>query len=691
LKKAELLLEIGTEEIPAGFLEKALVNMKGQAAKMFESARVTHGEIITMGAPRRLMLLVRDLTEMQKDKVEKIMGPPVNVAYDEDGAPTKTAMGFAKNQGVDIYNLETEIQKGREVVCAIRHEHGRQTAELLQDLLPQFISDIHFPKNMRWMDLDIRFARPIHWILAIFDGIPVSFNLDNINSGQHTYGHRYMHDKSPIIINNFESYLTETRDACVLADHKERKAEILKQINAAAAEADCEVMLDENLLTEVNFLVEYPYTLLGKFSEDFLTLPPEVLINTMKKHQKYFSVQDNKGNLQPYFIGVCNIKPKNDDLVRGGMERVLLARLRDAQFFYDEDLKSSLDEMAKRLKGVIFQKKLGTSWEKVERFRLIANKLAEELIPEKREAADRAAMLCKADLESSMVYEFPELQGVMGREYALKTGEPAEVADAIHEHYLPAFADDKLPQSDIGALVGIADRIDTIVGCFGVGLIPSGTADPYALRRHTLAIINIILDKKYPLTIDHLVDLALDTVKPKLSRDTDEIRQGVLDFFRQRYFNLMVSRRFSNDVVDAAMATDYFDLNTVSVRIEAVNQLKGNDDFEPLAIAFKRVVNIIKEPVSGKADKDVFEETQEKALYERFVEVKNRVEEQLSKGDYQAMALTMAGLRESVDKFFDDVMVMADDLKLRENRLRLLNEIREMFFLLADFSKLATE
>jgi glycyl-tRNA synthetase beta chain len=683
----ELFLEIGTEEIPAGFLPKAQADIDALIRKELDNARLTYGEVRTLATPRRLALLVKEVPTIQPDAEITAFGPAKNVAFDGDGKPTRAAEGFARGQGVAVSDLELRITEKGEYVAVVKRETGRPTAELLTEILPRLIANISFKKSMRWGDLDIRFARPIHWIVALFDGIVVPFTVGNIESGTISRGHRFMGNQ-PFPVRDFAHYLDECERHFVIPDPARRKEIICREIVRVAKNAGGSVLPDEELLEQVTYLVEYPSAVHGTFPPEFLKVPKEVLITSMRSHQRYFSLVDDEGRLLPGFITINNTLAEDQSVVVKGNERVLRARLSDARFFFDEDQKVPLEKRVESLKSVLYQAKLGTSYEKMERFRALAEAIAEQLRPELKEKVSRAAYLCKADLVTGMVGEFPEVQGVMGREYALLEGVDADVAGAIAEHYLPTQAGGELPSTDIGAFVSLADKLDTICGCFGVGLIPTGSADPYALRRAALGIINIILDKGYPLPLFPLISRALDQLQSKLTRGREDVFGDVMDFFKGRFVNLL-SDRYPTDVVDAVVAASFDDLVETAAKIEALAGFKSRPDFESLAVAFKRVCNIVKEPVAAVVDEALFQDDAEKELFRAYRTVCAAVERFVTNGDYLAALTEIATLKGAVDDFFDKVMVMAEDERVRSNRLALLLEIKGLFRDIADFAKIA--
>jgi glycyl-tRNA synthetase beta chain len=684
----ELLLEIGTEEIPAGFVPQALKDLEALAARELEASRIDFGGTKTLGTPRRLVLAIESVSEKQRDEETRKIGPSKQAAFDAKGNPTKAAIGFAKGQSVPVESLTViQTEKG-EYVCAVKKEPGRPTIELLSSLLPKWILSIPFQKSMRWADVPIRFVRPIHWILALFGGEVVSFGLGNIRSGNLTYGHRFM-NPGPLAVTDFQSYLQKMREGSVVADPLERRKRIEDEMTREGVRVSGKILKDEDLLDEVNFLVEYPVALCGGFEPKFLSLPREILIHSMKEHQRYFPLVDERGALLPHFVCVSNIQPKDREVVVKGNEKVLRARLSDAAFFFEDDLKIPLEERLEQLKKVVFQAKLGTSYEKVVRFKELALWMAERIDPELREAVERTSLLCKADLVTGMVGEFPKLQGVVGREYARLSGERPEIAEAIYEHYLPGFAGDRLPSSPIGDIVSIADKMDTIVGCFGVGLAPTGTADPFGLRRQALGILRIILEKKYSLSLRGLIEMSGKQLEEKMERPFEVVEQEVSDFFRVRYQNFLLDKGYAFDVTDAVLSVSFDELLDVQGRMDALRKAREWGDFESIVVAFKRAMNILKgAPSGGTVNPSLFAESAEKNLSQAFVAAREKITASLNVRNYEAALLEMTRMKKPIDDFFDGVMVMVEDEAVRNNRLALLDEIGKLFLRVADFSKL---
>lgn len=727
--KKDLIFEIGTEEVPAGYIPGALSYLEGFLRKELETSRLGFDAIIALGTPRRLALIVQGLEDSQKDAVVEARGPQIKAAYDAQGRPTGALLGFARAQGVEPKDLKSVKTEKGEYVYAVKEIKGEPAARILPLILNNALSRDFFPKSMRWGAHGISFARPVHWILALYDGEPIEFTWGHIKSSALTYGHRFLSalgaDKrpAPIRVESASTYLSQLREACVIADPEERKKIITEGLEKAGAEARGSIIPDATLLEEVGYLCEYPVVLRGSFDREFLALPREVVINVMREHQRYFSVEDANGALLPCFMTVANTRASDMDVVKKGNERVLRARLNDARFYFEKDVKTPLVERVAALKGVVFQAKLGTSYEKAERFTELALFISSEagfskgMEPDERpsgfltdsfnpacydsSAVDpglyskfvvgRAAMLSKADLTSGMVGEFPKLQGTMGAIYAKRGNEVPEVAVAVYEHYLPVSSGGALPASVPGAIVSIADKLDTITGCFGVGLIPTGAQDPYALRRQALGIIAIILDKGFSLRLDALVDRAIDILKPKLTVAPSEVKGNVLEFFKERLKNQLLSTGLPFDSIDAVLSAPWFDMVDAVKRMKALESFKKHPACASLVTAFKRVSNILKGVETGGAlpEPSLFVEPEEKGLYGAWQEVAPVMEGYWKSGEYEKAFETLASIKERIDGFFDKVMVMAEDARLRQNRLALLSSVRELYSKTADLSRLS--
>ncbi len=686
----QLYLEIGCEEIPAGYIQPALEAMCADMVRFLSENRIGHAEAYVTGTPRRLVLVLPEVDPHQESYAVEVMGPPRQVAYDAEGRPTKAAEGFARGQGVDLDAVQIKKTPKGEYLCIVREEAGVPTRELLEKMLPDFIARIPFPKSMRWGSLNVAFARPIRWIVALLGKEVLHFQYGDIESGNQSQGHRFM---SPewITVEDFESHRENLRKHFVILDRRERRDLIAKVVAEAASGIGGQILPDEELLDEVTQILEYPQPVVGEFEEKYLKLPPELLITVIKRHQRYFAVTDARGQLLRYFVTVANTIPRDVSVVAAGNAKVVRARLEDARFYYEEDQKLRLDERVEQLKDVVFHSKLGTSWEKMERFSVLARWLAAHIAPWSAATVERAAFLCKADLVTGMVGEFPELQGIMGSAYAKLQGESQAVAQAIYEHYQPTRAGGPIPESVEGCLLSMADKMDTIAGCFGVGLIPSGTADPFALRRQTLGIIRIVLEKPFKVSLKGFIDQALPLLENKLTAPMEEVKQNILDFFEGRLHHFLVSQEgFSPDVVDASLAIGFDDLVDAVKRTRALADFKTRPDFDALAAAFKRVVNIIKTPERRPLETDLFRGAEEQALYSGLKDTEGVVEGCLAASDYAGALEAMARLKDFIDAYFDSVLIMDENQDIRKNRLALLTQIHDLFGKVGDFRKIQT-
>ena len=683
----ELFLEIGAEEIPARFMSLALDYLEKEIPSFLKKNRIQASEPRVMGSPRRLVISFDEVGNQQEDIVETHFGPNVKLAYDAKGAPTKSALGFARGKGIDPSQLTLEKTPKGEVVCARIEKTGQPTATILNNFFPILISKIPFPKKMRWGNRETPFVRPLHWIVALFGSKPLNFSYEGIPCTDISRGHRFMHSDF-FKVNGMDDYLKSCEKYFLMIDPVVRKKSIVDQVTSLANEVGGAVELDPELLEEVNYLVEYPFAIRGNFEKQFLELPRELLITTMKYHQKYFSLKNKHGDLLPYFITISNVQPGPGGEILRGNERVLRARLQDARFFFDEDRKKRLEDFVELLKDVTFQKSLGTSYEKVNRIVALTEFLATEVCPEQIKQASRAAWLCKADLVTQMVYEFPELQGVIGGYYADHSGEDPEVGLAIKEHYRPAFSGDSLPSSPAGSIVSIADKLDTILGCIGVGLLPSGSEDPYSLRRHSLGIIQTIISQNWQVSLDELIQKGINLLKDKTKLTSDEIHMHTQVLFSQRYKTILIGEEYPYDAIDAVLSTNIDSLVDVRQKVVALSDLKKQPYFEPLAITFRRVVSILNEESDGDIQTSLLSEPAEKKLYDEYRRVKEPVENHLSKKQFPQALEKIVEIKETVDEFFAHIMVMTKEDELRKNRLRLLKHISLLFSNIADFSKI---
>jgi glycyl-tRNA synthetase beta chain len=688
----KLVLEIGAEEIPAGYIKPALEYMVAGIKQILVDERIDSGEITSYGTPRRLAVLVNDVADSQRGGVVELMGPPEKVGYDDDGKPKIPAVKFAEKAGIPVEKVKIkETEKGR-YLFAEKVEETLKTSEVLQNRLSDFIKKIPFPKVMHWGDLSVNFARPVFSILALYGTKIIPFVYGDISSGNFTFGHRFLNPEK-ITIQHPDDYVEKLRLANVIVDINERKQMVVTAITKAAAEAGGHILEDPELIDTVTNLIEFPVVVTGKFDEIFLELPDEVLITSMREHQKYFAVVDNNGALMRNFIVVNNTRAKDMAVVTRGHEKVIRARLADAKFFYEVDLKDDSNNWVEKLQGVLFQASLGTMKDKtariVELAKFIAGIFQENTTVS--DACERAAELCKIDLVSQVVVEFTKLQGIMGRVYALHRGETESVARAIQEHYMPLYSGAELPASVTGSIVSIADKIDTICGCFSQGLIPTGASDPYALRRQSIGIIQIMHANNMKYSLKSLIQKGLALYG--IGNDNDEISLKIYDFFKGRIERLLVEKGYSKDVTASVSSISIDNVPDVWERVKALEGLKSNADFEPVAVAFKRVVNIIKKADLGETkpvDESLFEDTSESELNKLVINIKDKVTECIERSDFEEALSMIATIRPAVDTFFDNVMVMAEDENLKNNRLNLLSKISCLFSEIADFSKLTT-
>ncbi|MFC1567440.1 glycine--tRNA ligase subunit beta [Thermodesulfobacteriota bacterium] len=689
-----LLLEIGTEEIPAGYIGPALESLSTTLLQKLTEARIDHGSAKVFATPRRLAVEVKKVADKQKPLTSEILGPPAKVGLDSKGRPTTAAKKFAEKVGVSVNTLTVKETKKGQYLAAKVTEKGLATRTLLKNILPGVILATPFPKTMKWAELPIMFARPIHYIVALLGNQVISFDLEDIKSGRHSFGHYFMHTKK-VKISSAADYVKTLRSAKVYVDLDQRRKLVEREINKAAKKVGGKVLPDDELVDIVKNLVEYPIATVGTFDKEFLEIPREISITVMREHQKYFAVVDKNDKLMPYFIAVNNTRTRDMNLVATGHEWVLRARLADGQFFFKSDLEESFEQRVEKLKGVLFQAKLGTVHQKVQRIQKLAEYLADAAGQSStvKKQVSKAAWMCKADLVSQVVNEFSKLQGIMGRVYASIQKEPKNVAAAIEEHYRPTYSGGPLPQTVTGALLSIADKIDSICGFFSVGLVPTGAADPYALRRQGIGILQIMNDQSFSFSLRKLIEKSLRLFGIKQAQQIQEISDQILTFLQNRMTYQLAEEGFSKDVIAAAADVSLDNVPAVWNRVRALQDLKTAPDFEPLAVAFKRVVNIIKKAdvrIKKTVNESLFEEKSEAALYAAYKKVNKKVTSLLEKGRLDQALHEIASLRDPVDAFFDGVMVMAKQKKIRDNRLALLKQISDLFDLFADFSKIST-
>ena len=703
---ADLLFEIGTEEIPASYVPPVLEQLSKLATESLTNHRIPFGEVETLGTPRRITLSIKDIKTLQESQETEVVGPPKRIAYDENGEPTKAAVGFAKTQGVDLSALRiVETERG-EYVAASKLETGVPAREILTTLLTEWIEVLRFPKTMRWETGSeeprafARFARPIRWLVALLGDEVVNCTYGATHAGRLTYGHRSLHPE-PITLTSADlsTYIEKLRAVSVVVCPKERRNTIEKQVREVLEVEGCLPRLDEELLDIVNYLVENPQPIVGNFSESHLEIPSEVLITAMKTHQRYFPMWQSESGLTAKFITISNGTDGNIDGVRHGNERVLHARLNDAEFFYSEDQKTSLADKVERLGAVVFHAKLGSLLDKAERLKALVQFIGAELqVPETTICqAERAAWLCKADLTTHMVIEFPSLQGITGKYYAQNSGESEPVAAAIAEHYQPLGADTPLPETEIGALVAIADKLDTIVGYFGIEERPTGSQDPYSLRRHVLGTIRILQDRKLLLSLDALVEKAISLYTVDLADDT---QASVLSFIKERlrsvlilpelaiqYLNLQ-TQHYTPDLIDAVLEVGDVDVVDILKRVRALAEFRLTPNFEEIYNALNRVLRILPPDAPETVEATLLCDDAEKQLYASITEAELGFRQSIQERDYTKLLTQLAALQPAIDTFFDDVLVMAEEPALRTNRLALLNQIGQNIYAVADLTKL---
>lgn len=686
----DLLFEIGLEEMPARFIRAAMEQLKERTQKWLEDSVIKHGVVESYATPRRLTILIKDVAEKQEDVHEEVKGPSRKIALDDKGEWSKAALGFARSQGANPDQFTFKDVGGTEYIYVSKSTTGVETSQILSEGLLSILHAMNFPKNMRWGHYDFKFVRPIRWMVALFGTDVVDLEVAGVQSSNVTRGHRFLGQDTVIV--EPSTYVEALRAQHVIVDVNERQQLIQGQINALAEEKGWNIAVKEDLLEEVLFLVETPTALFGKFKESFLHIPQEVLITSMREHQRYFPVLDKQGALLPFFVTVRNGDASSLDVIARGNEKVLRARLSDAKFFYEEDQKMAIKDALSKLESIVFHEELGTVGDKVRRIRRNAEKLSSllKVNSSTSEAVNRTAEICKFDLVTQMVYEFPELQGVMGEDYARKAGESEAVAKGIFEHYQPRFSGDDVPSSEVGSIVSIADKIDTITGCFSIGIIPTGSQDPYGLRRQAAGIVQMILEHKLNVTLSDIFRIALEThVQFRgLKRSEGEILKDMLDFFGLRVRKTL-SDSLRYDVVDAVMAAGYDDVVSVVARGTALmDAMKGQDNFKTTVESWSRVSNLAAKANGVHVRPALLTDPAEKQLYEAWLTINEKYRALLNEENAVASLEILSGLKEDITTFFDSVMVMAEDEDVRNNRLALLATIDSDLKLFADFSKL---
>lgn len=687
--KNDFLVELGTEELPPTALSTLSKAFADGIAQRLQALGLSYRELKAYAAPRRLAVLVSELDQQTPVQDVTVWGPPAKMALDKDGQPSKAALAFAKKNGVDVTELATENDgKQDKLVCRTK-SGGEQAADKLGDIITESLAALPIAKRMRWGTRRDEFVRPVQWLLMLFGKDVIEHQIFGVKSGRNTRGHRFHYD------NNFA--IESPSDYCqqletvghVMADFQLRKDSIRKQVIAEAANVGGQAMLDDALLDEVTALVEWPVALTGKFEQRFLEVPSEALVYSMKEHQKYFPVEDSNGQLMPYFITICNIVSKDPAQVISGNEKVIRPRLADAAFFFETDKKTSLDDFRERLKTIVFQAQLGSIYDKTQRVRNLAQMIA-NLIGADIGKAQRAAEICKSDLVTDMVGEFDKMQGIAGYYYAINAGEDEEVALALNEHYLPKFSGDKLPTTATGTIIALADRLDTLAGIFGIGQKPTGSKDPFGLRRSSLAVLRLLVEKNLSLDLKNLLKLAVVNHGNNL-KNSDSTVETAFDYMIERFRSWYEEEKISAEVFLSVSAKNLSVPMDINQRVHAVNAFSKLDSSSALAAANKRVSNILAklDDEPGKEiDQQLLQEPAEKALAQAVQDKALEVKPLFEQANYTEALASLSELRDAVDTFFADVMVMADDEALRNNRLALLNQLRGLFLQVADISLL---
>ncbi len=681
-----LLLEIGVEELPSRFGQTTLDQIENNLSKLLKEERVNFDNIDKYATPRRLTFVIKNLADKASDLEEEVKGPAKKIAVDEEGNFTKPALGFMKSKGLDPENVYFKQVGNAEYLFGTIKQSGKETAEILKNIIPTAIKNVTFPKAMRWGGKNMRFARPIRWMVALLNDNVLDVNLEGIKASNVTKGHRFLGERE-FEVNSVEDYFEKLEKNYIILDQHKRKSMIKEQAIEVANSLGGEVELDDDLLEEITFLVEYPTAFYGEFEEDYVKLPKEVVTTPMKEHQRYFPVSKD-GKLLPYFIAVRNGDSHRIDIVKAGNEKVLKARLADALFFYKEDTKKPLESFVDKLQTVVFQAKLGTVYDKSLRIDKLSQTILNELnMSESAKNTQRAAKLCKADLVTNMVFEFTELQGIMGRDYAKVGGENEEVCQAIFEHYLPRYAGDILPETNAGIALSIADKLDSIAGFFAIGIKPSGSQDPYALRRQALGILSILLDKKLSVNLNNLINAALDNYS-NLEFNKEEVASQIVEFFVERVKNLFKDLGIRYDVIDAVLNNNLNDISDIHTRALELNRWLQKDELVEMLTAFNRVSTLAQKATIDIVKEELLKEDAEIKLYNGFKEIKLNVESLLVDKKYNEALDAFATLRPLVDNLFDNVMVMDKDESVKENRLGLLKQIYSTMLTICDLSKI---
>lgn len=666
MSNQDLLLEIGLEEMPARFMHDSMTQLGEKLESWLKEKNIAFGSVKLYNSPRRLAILVENVAEKQDDVKEEAKGPAKKIALDENGEWTKAAIGFSRGQGASPEDLYFKDIKGTEYVFVQKFQKGQDTFSLLPELR-DLVTSLHFPKNMRWGSEDLKYIRPIKWIVALFGSEVVPFSVAHVETGRTTQGHRFLGKAADLSAPS--EYEAALESQFVIADPAKRKQMIVKQLDELAAEKSWDIPRDEDLLDEVNHLVEYPTVLFGSYEEEFLAIPEEVLVTTMKEHQRYFPVKDENGGLLPYFVTVRNGDSRALENVARGNEKVLRARLSDAAFFYKEDQKLNIDENVKKLEKIVFHEELGSLGDKVRRTEAVAERIAEVIGADQEtvQLIKRASHISKFDLVTHMVYEFPELQGIMGEKYARMLGEKEEVALAVNEHYMPRQAGGQTPSSIVGAVVALADKLDTVASFFKIGVIPTGSQDPYGLRRQASGIVQILLDRNWGISFKELAAFA-----------GQEANSELLEFFKQRLKYVLTAENIRYDVVDAVLESSNLEPYSAVKKAAVLEAAAAKPEFKETAEALARVISISKKSETNTIDASLFENSQEEELYKAYEACRQQIESLYQAKDYEGALSELSKLKEPIEAYFDHTMVHAEDERLKANRLAQMASLAEL-------------
>ena len=685
----DFLFELGVEEIPAGFIAEAIRKMEDYFKSFLEEEKLAFSEIIMYSTPRRFAIQIKGVQEKQDDEIIEKVGPAKRVAFDSEGKLSRAGQGFLRGAKAKEDNLFIKETKKGEYIAVKIEKKGELAKVLLKKAILDFINNLSFPKSMRWYNYKLNFARPIRWILVLFDNEIIEMKLNNLSSSNKSFGNRFQKIPNEISIENPKNYEENLEKVYVIPNRNKRKKMIKTQLTKLFENSDNHYIEDDRLLEIVTDLVEYPTSIIASYDEKYLKLPQKIITSTLTQHQKYFAVADKNNKLTYNFVFISNGNPEFSEIIKLGNEKVIRARLEDAEFFFNEDTKEPFENFVPKLSNVLFQSDLGTLLEKTKRIEKIAGFLCETLDFSQKEKVLRSAYLCKADLVSQMLgeKEFTKLQGYVGMNYALFSNEDKDVSKAIYEHYMPRGENDSLPSNEISALLAISDKLDTVCGIIGVGLLPSGSKDPFALRRAANGIVQIIDAFNFELNLKSIIDFAFETLGDKVKSDTE--KEKVYTFFNQRVLWLLKQKNIDSDIIKSITHIDASEIVDLKQRAEDIQKFKERDDFNQLVLGFKRVSNIIsKNPQSGNPEEKYLEDVEEKNLYQKYISTKNEIESELKHKNYSKVMSILVEFRPIIDDFFDNVLVNTDNENIKLNRYRLLGRIRDLFLNVSDLAEI---